>query len=231
MKKLLVVYVVLLILCTGCSKLSLPSKQDISTDLKKRITSSEELCPPIDIEKKMLMDKNGCKVYVPWINNEKYSSVNIKIESFITDRIDKVMNMGWDEKFFINFDYVVSYNQNEILSFYFLEDSFIGWRSHEFLTGINIDMQSGKLIPITDLIAVNEIFLDKLFSDRSEKNDRKEHISNYLINNYDKNEILEIIKNETGVNYYFSKDCIYVSFSLPQALAFHMEFDVNWNEC
>lgn len=229
MRRFLIVCLCLLILCTGCSKLVQSSEQGSSTDLKNRITSSEELYPPIDIEKKLLMDENGCKVYVPWVADEKYSDVNIKIESFVRDRIDGVMETGWDDSFFINFDYVISYNQNQILSFYFLEKSFIGWRSHEFLTGINIDMQSGELIPITDLLDIDETFLDELFSYSGDKYGREEHISSYLIDNYEKDEILEMIKNEIGVSYYFSKDFIYVSFPLTQALSFHMEFGVKWD--
>lgn len=218
----------ILLLCTSCSKHEQSSEQNLPIDLKSRISSSEEFYPPVDIEKKLLMNENGCKVYVPWIVDEKYNSVNIKIESFIKERIDEVMDTGWDDNFFINFDYEITYNKNEILSFYFLEESFIGWLSHEFLTGINIDMQSGELIPITDLIDIDETFLDELFSYRGDKYEREEYISSYLINNYEKDEILEMIKNEIGVSYYFSKDFIYISFTLTQALSFHMEFGIKW---
>lgn len=172
MKKILIVFVFLCysMLCTSCSnpvQSNVPGEVSYSSaDLRNRILSSEELYQPITIEKKLLMDESGCKVYVPWIVDEKYNDVNTKIEEFIIERIDKVMDTGWDDSFFINFDYVITYNQNEILSFYFLEESFIGWRPHEFLTGINIDMQSGNLIPITDLIVVDETFLDQLFSYR-----------------------------------------------------------------
>ncbi len=218
----------MMILCTGCSKHVQSSENDSYMDVKSRALSSEELYPPLDIEKKLLMDENGCKVYIPYITDEKYSDVNNKIESFITERIDGVMETGWDDKFYINIDYEISYNQNEILSFYFLEESFIGWRSHEFLTGINIDMQSGELIPITDLIDVDEAFLDELFSYRGDKYGREEYISGYLMENYEKDKLLEMIKNETGVSYYFSNNYIYVSFPLTQALTFHMEFGVKW---
>lgn len=229
MKNILILCTCLLIICTGCFKFASSDEQGLPMDLKSRIESSEELSPPLDIEKKLYMDENGCKVYIPRIDNEKYDSVNIIIESFITDRINEVMNTGWDDSFYINFDYVISYNKNEILSFYFLEKSFIGWRSHEFLTGINIDLQSGNLIPITDLIVVDKIFLDELLSYRGDKYGREEHILSYLMNNYEKDEILDMIKNEIGVSYYFSKDFIYVSFPLTQALNFHMEFGINMN--
>ena len=46
------------------------------------------------------------------------------------------------------------------------------------------------------------------------------------MNNYEKDEILDMIKNEIGVSYYFSEDFIYVSFPLTQALNFHMEFGI-----
>lgn len=227
MKKIIIVCACL-ILFVGCSKPVQSSIPNSSIDLKSRIASAEEIYSPIDIEKKLLMDENGCKVYVPWIVDEKYNDINIKIESFIMDRINAVMEMGWDNSFFIHFDYVISYNQNEILSFYFLEESFIGWRSHEFLTGINIDMQNGNLIPITDLIVIDEIFLDELFSYRGDAYGREEHIASYLMENYKQEEILEMIKSETGVSYYFSKDFVYVSFPLTQDLASHMEFGVEW---
>lgn len=229
MKNIFIICTCLLILCAGCSKYIQSTEQDSPMDLKSRISSFEEIYPPIDIEKKLLINENGCEVYVPWIVDEKYDSVNIKIESFITERIDGVMDTGWDDSFFINFDYVISYNQNEVLSFYFLEESFVGWRTHKFLTGINIDMQNGKLIPITDLIAVDETFLDELFSYRGDKYEHEERISSYLMDNYEKNEILEMIRNEIGISYYFSKDFIYVSFPLTQALNFHMEFGVKRN--
>jgi len=229
MKNILILCICLSILCTGCFKLSQSSEQELPIDLKSRIGSSKELYPPLDIERKLFMDENGCRVYIPWIDNEKYDSVNTIIESFITDRINEVINTGWDDSFYINFDYVISYNKNEILSLYFLEKSFIGWRSHEFLTGINIDIQSGQFIPITDLIVVDKTFLNELFSYRSDKYGREEHILSYLMNNYEKDEILDMIKNEIGVSYYFSEDFIYVSFPLTQALNFHMEFGINMN--
>lgn len=175
------------------------------------------------------MNENNCKVYIPWIVNEKYIDINNKIELFVRERIDGVMETGWEDSFYINIDYVISYNQNQILNFYFLEKSFIGWRSHESLTGINIDMQSGESIPITDLVDINEIFLEKLFSYRSNKYGREEYISSYLVDNYGKYEIIEMIKNKRGVSYYFSKNFIYVSFPLTQALSFHMEFGVKRN--
>ena len=228
MKNIFIICTCLLILCAGCSKFIQSTEQDSPMDLKSRISSSEELYPPIDIERKLLMNENGCKIYIPWIVDEKYIDVNNKTESFVRNRIDGVMETGWDDSFYINIDYVISYNQNEVLSFYFLEESFIGWRSHEYLNGINIDMQSGEQIPITDLIDIDETFLDELFSYRGDKYEREEHISSYLINNYGKDEILEMIKNEIGVDYYFSKDFIYVSFTLTQALSFHMEFGVKW---
>lgn len=229
MKNILILCTCLLILCIGCFKFAQSSEQGLLMDLKSRIKSSEELYPPLDIKKKLFMDENGCKVYVPWINNEKYDNVNIIIESFITDRINEVMNTGWDDSFYINLDYVISYNKNEILSLYFLEKSFIGWRSHEFLTGINIDMQSGKFIPITNLIVVDKTFLYQLFSYRCDKYGREEHILSYLMSNYEKDEILDMINNEIGVSYYFSEDFIYVSFPLTQALNYHMEFGINMN--
>ncbi len=229
MRRFLIVGLCLLILCTGCSKLVQSSEQDSYMGIKSVIASSEEFYSSIDIEKKLLIDENGCKAYVPWIADEKYINVNNKIESFVSGRIEGVMDTDWDDSFYINIDYVISYNQNQILSFYFLEKSFIGWRSHEFLTGINIDMQSGELIPITDLIDIDETFLEELFSYRGDKYGREEHISRYLIDNYGKDEIMEMIKKEIGVSYYFSKDFIYVSFPLTQALSFHMEFGVKWN--
>jgi len=229
MKKIILVCLCLIIPCMGCLKLEQLSEQNSSMGIKSRIASSEELCPPIDIDKKLLMDENGCKVYVPWIVDEKYIEVNNKIESFVRERIDGVIETGWDDSFYIIIDYVISYNQNEILSFYFLEESFIGWRSHEFLTGINIDLQSGELIPITDLVDIDDIFLEELFSYRGDKYGREKHISSYLIDNYGKDEIIEVIKNEIGVSYYFSKDFIYVSFPLTQTLSFHMEFGLKWD--
>lgn len=93
-----------------------------SMDLRNRILSDKELYQPIAIEKKLLIDENGYKVYVPWIVDEKYNGVNTKIEEFIIERIDQVVDTGWDDSFFINFDYVITYNQNDILSFYFLEE-------------------------------------------------------------------------------------------------------------
>lgn len=90
-------------------------------------------------------------------------------------------------------------------------------------------MKSGESIPITDLVDINEIFLEKLFSYRSDKYGREEYISSYLADNYGKDEIIEMIKNKTGVSYYFSKDFIYVSFPLTQAISFHMEFGVKRN--
>lgn len=229
MKKIIIVCLCLIIPRIGCSKLAQLSEQDSSMGIKSRIVSSEELYPSIDIEKRLLIDENGCKIYVPWIADEKYDNVNIKIESFIRDRIDGVMETGWNDSFYINIDYVISYNRNQILSFYFLEKSFIGWRSYEFLTGINIDLQSGELIPITDLVDIDDIFLEELFSFRGDKYGREKHISSYLIDNYGKDEIIEMIKNEIGVSYYFSKDFIYVSFPLTQTLSLHMEFGVKWN--
>lgn len=226
MKKIIIICLCL-ILFSGCTKPEQLYEFNV-TDVKSRIASSEELYSPIDIEKKLLIDENGCNVYVPWIVDEKYNDINVKIESFIYDRIDEVMETGWDDSFFINIDYTISYNQNEILSFYFLENSFIGWLSHEFLTGINIDLQSGNLIPITDLISIDESFLDELFSYRGDKYGREEYISDYLLDNFTQEEILENIKNEIGVSYYFSKEFVYVSFPLTQALTYHMEFGVKW---
>lgn len=228
MKIALIGCLCLLILCTSGSKLVQTSVPSSSINLRNRILSSEELYQPIDIKKKLLMDENNCKVYVPWIVDEKYNDININIKSFIMDRIDSVMDMGWDDRSFINFDYVISYNHNEVLSFYFLEKSFLGLRSHEFLTGINIDMQSGNFIPIADLIVVDETFLDKLFSYINDKYERQEYISNYIMENYELEEILEMIKNEIGISYYFNKDFIYVSFPLTQALTYHMEFGIDW---
>lgn len=229
MKKVLIICLCqIILLCISCSKIEGSSEKNSSICLKNRIASSEELYPSIDIEKKLWMNENNCKVYIPWIVDEKYIDVNNKIESFLRERIDGVTETGWDDSFYINIDYVISYNQNQILSFYFLEKSFIGWRSHESLTGINIDMQSGESIPITDLVDINEIFLEKLFSYRSDKYGREEYISSYLEENYGKDEIIEMVKNEIGVSYYFSKDFIYVSFPLTQTLSFHMEFGVKW---
>lgn len=219
----------IILLCSGCSEFERSNEQNSYIDLEKRISSLEELYPPIDIEKKLWMNENSCKVYIPWIANEQYIDVNNKIESIVRERIDGVVETGWDESFYINIDYVISYNKNQMLSFYFLEKSFIGWRSHESLTGINIDLQSGELIPITDLVDIDEIFLEKLFSYQSDNYGREEYISSYLVDNYGKDQIIKMIKNQIGVSYYFSKDFIYVSFPLTQALSFHMEFGVKRN--
>ena len=97
MKNILILCICLSILCTGCFKLSQSSEQELPIDLKSRIGSSKELYPPLDIERKLFMDEKGCKVYIPWIDNEKYDSVNIIIESFITDRNNEVLNTGWDD--------------------------------------------------------------------------------------------------------------------------------------
>lgn len=67
-----------------------------------------------------------------------------------------------------------------------------------------------------------------MFSYKGDRYEREEHIADYLMDNYEQEELLEMIKNEIGVSYYFSTDFVYVSFPLTQALTFHMEFGVRW---
>lgn len=230
MRKFLIICLCqIILLCIGCSEYEQSNENNSYLDLEKRISSLEELYPLIDIEKKLWMNENNCIVYVPRIDNEQYIDVNNKIESIVKERIDGVVETGWDDSFYINIDYVISNNQNLMLSFYFLEKSFIGWRSYESLTGINIDLQSGELIPITDLVDIDEFFLEKLLSYRSDNYRREDYISSYLVDNYGKDQIIKILKNQIGVSYYFSKNYIYVSFPLTQALSFHMEFGVKRN--
>ena len=233
MKKYLAVFVFLccLIQCISCSEPVQSNEPNIPSlsikTLRENITSVQEINPPVSIEMKLLMAENGCKAYIPWIADEQYNSANEKIEAFIMERINGVMDTGWDDSFFMNFDYEITYNQNEILSFYFTEKSFIGWRSHDSLLGINIDLKTGNLIPIKELVVIDKTFLDDLFSYRGDKYGRKEHIVSYLLDTHGEEELLENIRDEKS-NYYFSQDYLFISFSFPQALGYHLEMGVEW---
>jgi len=206
---------------------------DTTNALLDRITG-EVISPPVAIERRMVIDEDDLMVFIPWVNDERYSVVNEKIEEFITNRIDFVMSRSWNQGngFFMSFDYEITYNKNEILSFSILEKSYLVMRPYFSISGMNFDLQSGDLVPITSLVIVDEICLQNLSSNQGGEYWRDPFPIDFLLNYYGTVSPHEILQSTTGSyhGYFFSDEYVYVSFGLSQNLGFYIVFRMDWEE-
>ena len=221
------IFIMILVLCCFSQLVACSSVGQLNA-LKDRILA-EDLQPSVNIERKLLIDDSGCKIYVPWVTEEQYIHINEKIEAYIIDFIFETLGDDWSDDNFLEIDYTITYNRNGILSFYFTRMSFQYLRPHQGIMGVNIDLLYGNFISITSLIDIDENFLENLFLYQKDEFDREKYVMAYLMDIYGEELILENIRS--GIHsFYFSQDYIYISFALPQALGFHLEMGISWEQ-
>ena len=216
-----------------CFGSTVPSEEvsypPIIATLRDRITTTVELCEPVLVERKLLKSDEGCIVYVPCIEGEKYNSVNETIMDFFVDLISGYTTAeNWDSDAYLRIEYDITYNRNGIISLCFFHESYLSMRPHERIYGFNFDLKSGSSISRKDLFVIDESFLHDLLSYRGDEYGREEFITEYLLGTYGTEGLIEMINKEELMYFFFSQEYVYISFPLTQSLTYHLEYGIPW---
>lgn len=198
----------------------------------------------LNLKKEKYTYNNIESVYPVLVNlkdSEKQGRINILLKNDVLKALDSYVDDNPDME--IKLDFITHLIGKELLSIQYLGTGYTPSGAYpvniSFTT--NVDLNSEKRIVITDLVKLNDNFLDKLRKAKYTSYDPDLNVESQardFINSYSDNELLSYLehsdtfgeKNELGVYTYITNDSLGVSFGVPHAIGDHAEFEINFNE-
>ncbi|MCG7383137.1 hypothetical protein [Paenibacillus sp. ACRRY] len=192
------------------------------------------------------------------IKNSNYSKNNInivypqivditnaeKINALIQNEATRIVNSYSLEKDNLDINYRIMYKNYELISIQYFGSVFTEgapYPSNVFYTS-NIDLKKGSRVKLSDLIEVNDAFVEK-FKEGSYKSYDKDlnlldnGVLTEILSGYSSKDLISYFKqsdtvgevNDSETYSYITQDAIGVSISVPHALGDHLEMEISFS--
>ncbi|MHC1722344.1 MAG: DUF4163 domain-containing protein [Aminipila sp.] len=241
--KISLIVVLALSLClSGCSQNKAPS-EDTKKEVQKEYTKQTETM--YELKTETFNDKDASINYPQLINltdtsaQEKINEI-IKKQAFLA--YNEVVKQG--EEFTYDLKYDVKYSSPELLSIRFNDYINFTQSAHpsNSVATLNIDIKNQKVIKLSDLVNINEGFVDLFKNGKylspypDEPPQLMESIKN-ILNETDTKGWIDLLKNAdsfdiySGSPYsYLTKDSLVIVISVPHFMGDYAEFEINYKD-
>ncbi len=133
-------------------------------------------------------------------------------------------------------DYTIEYNGSNVLSVKYLVFANVKNAAHpvELISAANIDLNSLKLIGLSDAVKVDESLVEKFLKGKyvprgEDLNLETAGALKDIIAGFDRKELLNSFKNPSAA-FYFTKDSLVISAEVIHAAGDHAEFAVSYEQ-
>jgi hypothetical protein len=165
-------------------------------------------------------------------DSEKQNKINelIKVSALklLDDYKDDINNLT------LNMDFEIMYKGSDILSIQYLGLSALKNAAYPIneINTTNIDLVNVKLLTLSDVVTVNEQFIDRFKEGKyrpysQDLNLKSAGALNDALNGFGSNDLLANFKQETA-NFYFTDDSIVVSENVIHAMGDHFEMEIKY---
>lgn len=223
----IILILLLILVMSGCS-----DKKNIIED---EVSTSEN--DNYDIVKATYADKD-ININYPQISNLSDSDKQERINKLIKTQALEVLEDYKDGISNLKFsmDFEIMYKGADLLSIQYLGLSATkgaAFPINEFNT-TNIDLAKEQLLTLTDVVTVNDSFIEKFNSGKykaygSDLNLESEGALSDALTNFDDNDLIESLKQQTS-KFYFAKDSLVVSAEVAHVMGDHMEMEIKYDD-
>lgn len=241
--KVTLILVLALSLClSGCSQNKTPS-EDTQKEVQKEYTKQTESM--YELKTEIFKDKDA-NINYPQLINLTDTSAQEKINDMIKKQAflvyDEIAKQG--EQFSYELNYDVKYSSPELLSIRFNDYINFTQSAHpsNSVETLNIDIKNQKVIKLTDLVNINEGFVDlfkngKYLSPYPDQTpELMESIKN-ILDETDTKGWIDLLKNAdsfdiySGNQYsYLTKDSLVIVISVPHFIGDYAEFEIKYKD-
>ncbi|WP_028591327.1 hypothetical protein [Paenibacillus massiliensis] len=218
------------------------SKESNDTEFKKEDKNASGNI--LNLKKEKYTYNNIESFYPVLVNledSEKQSRINTLLKNDVLKALNSYVNDNPDID--IKLDYITQLSGKDLLSIQYLGTGYT--KSGVYPVNIsfttNIDLNSEKRIIITDLVKLNDNFVEILRKSKYISYDPELNVESQArdyINSFSDSELLYYLdhsdtfgeQNELGIYTYITNDSLGVSFGVPHAIGDHAEFEINFNE-
>ncbi|WP_349944244.1 DUF4163 domain-containing protein [Lacrimispora sp. BS-2] len=183
-----------------------------------------------------------CNIEYPSISGLNDQENQKKINTILKNEALKVLNYYTDSFGFteLAIGYQITFSNKSILSIQFSGTGNVDNAAHPnnlFYT-VNIDIQEGTKLRLSDIVEINSDFVDKLYNGDFEA---LWHGQGEYISNYSKNDMLRYLKdadsldnigsgNQSDVFSYFTPDGLGISIPVSHSIGDHAEFEIKYSD-
>lgn len=235
MKQRLIIIISILLILISCS-----AKAELSDKEKNSRESSIGESYEVESSK---YSKNKINISYPNLVNSANDTREVKINELIQEEAIRIIKSYSLEKDNLEIDYQITFKNNELLSIQYSGSAFAEGAAYPlnvFYTS-NIDLEKGVRVKLTDLLKINEAFVEEFKQGNYKSYDDdlnllEEGVMEDIWNEYYNQDLFNYFKqsdevgqiNESGTFCYITQDSIGVSISIPHALGDHLEMEISF---
>ena len=260
-------FVLLISSCSTVENKTVIGKNSITTDNKGKYI--QELSPKrTDLNDNTSKDSKGSynsKSMIYEITNTNHNKKRVMINyPQITNLVDnkkqgrineilkldalKVLNFyeKADNELSLNINYDIKWQSKNLLSVQYSGLGYIkgGAYPNNLFYTTNIDMNKGIKLRLSDIVNVNEIFVEKFrngkyIASTTEMKSKLEVSFNYIVENFTSDNLIEYfnkadllfdIKNSSYTFSYLTQNSLGISIAVPHAIGDHAEFEIKYSD-
>ena|GEM_PF-1954914 len=178
------------------------------------------------------------KINYPQIYNLSNSSKKQKINKLIKTSVLEVLNDYKDSvsSLSLTMDYVIKYKGEDLLSIEYLGLANVKGAAHpvNVIKTTNIDLKKAKLLSISDVVTLNDSFVEKIRSGKykaysSDLDLKAAGALKDVLNGYSNQDLLKTFKQQTA-KFYFNKDSLGVSIEVAHVVGDHLEMEMKYKD-
>ncbi|MEK4472944.1 hypothetical protein NSQ91_06995 [Paenibacillus sp. FSL R7-0048] len=238
MKQRLIIIIPILLILISCS-----AKAELNSD-KAKNSSESSIGESYEVESNKY-SKNKINITYPKLVNLANDTNEVKINELIQEEAIRIVKSYSLEKDSLEIGYRITFKSNELLSIQYSGSAFAEGAAYPlnvFYTS-NIDLEKGVKVKLTDLLEINEAFVEAFKQGNYKSYDKdlnlqEEGVIEDIWSGYDAQDLLNYFKqsdevsqiNESGTFSYITQDSIGVSISVPHALGDHLEMEISFAE-
>jgi hypothetical protein len=202
----------------------------------------EEKLEPYQI-KKMLYQSGNLTIRYPQLTDMTDKIKEQQMNELLKTEATKFVTQYGDSDSSLSMDYQVTMNTQDTLSVLYTGDYNGGMYPTHLLFTMNLDLQSGEKLRLSDVTSINEEFINEFkqspYINRDQPSSPNKELEAAVIeylNSFNQQELLEAFKqadqpsmkdNLYGIYSYFEQDHLIVSIQVSHALGDHAEFKMN----